>query len=292
MPEATEKNATLLKRVTLASTLTALVLIALKLVTWLWTGSVSMLASLVDSAMDAIASLINLLAVRYALVPADEEHRFGHGKAESLAGLAQAAFISGSALFLLLHAVDRILHPAPVQRTTLGIAVIVFSLALTLALLTYQRYVIRHTGSVAIRADALHYATDVLSNLGVIAALLLARFGLPIFDPILAIAIAGYILIGAWRIGRDSLDHLMDRELDDAVRERIKQLALEHTEVRGIHELRTRRAGQTAFIQLHLEMEPQLTLAEAHAIADMVEAQIRAAVPASDVIIHQDPWLG
>ncbi len=292
MPEATEKNATLLKRVTLASTLTALVLIALKLVTWLWTGSVSMLASLVDSAMDAIASLINLLAVRYALVPADDEHRFGHGKAESLAGLAQAAFISGSALFLLLHAVDRILHPAPVQRTTLGIAVIVFSLALTLALLTYQRYVIRHTGSVAIRADALHYATDVLSNLGVIAALLLARFGLPIFDPILAIAIAGYILIGAWRIGRDSLDHLMDRELDDAVRERIKQLALEHTEVRGIHELRTRRAGQTAFIQLHLEMEPQLTLAEAHAIADMVEAQIRAAVPASDVIIHQDPWLG
>ena len=292
MSEATEKNATLLKRVTLASTLTALVLIALKLVTWLWTGSVSMLASLVDSAMDAIASLINLLAVRYALVPADDEHRFGHGKAESLAGLAQAAFISGSALFLLLHAVDRILHPAPVQRTTLGIAVIVFSLALTLALLTYQRYVIRHTGSVAIRADALHYATDVLSNLGVIAALLLAQFGLPIFDPILAIAIAGYILIGAWRIGRDSLDHLMDRELDDAVRERIKQLALEHTEVRGIHELRTRRAGQTAFIQLHLEMEPQLTLAEAHAIADMVEAQIRAAVPASDVIIHQDPWLG
>lgn len=292
MPEATEKNATLLKRVTLASTLTALVLIALKLVTWLWTGSVSMLASLVDSAMDAIASLINLLAVRYALVPADDEHRFGHGKAESLAGLAQAAFISGSALFLLLHAVDRILHPAPVQRTTLGIAVIVFSLALTLALLTYQRYVIRHTGSVAIRADALHYATDVLSNLGVIAALLLAQFGLPIFDPILAIAIAGYILIGAWRIGRDSLDHLMDRELDDAVRERIKQLALEHTEVRGIHELRTRRAGQTAFIQLHLEMEPQLTLAEAHAIADMVEAQIRAAVPSSDVIIHQDPWLG
>jgi ferrous-iron efflux pump FieF len=292
MPEATEKNATLLKRVTLASTLTALVLIALKLVTWLWTGSVSMLASLVDSAMDAIASLINLLAVRYALVPADDEHRFGHGKAESLAGLAQAAFISGSALFLLLHAVDRILHPAPVQRTTLGIAVIVFSLALTLALLTYQRYVIRHTGSVAIRADALHYATDVLSNLGVIAALLLAQFGLPIFDPILAMAIAGYILIGAWRIGRDSLDHLMDRELDDAVRERIKQLALEHTEVRGIHELRTRRAGQTAFIQLHLEMEPQLTLAEAHAIADMVEAQIRAAVPASDVIIHQDPWLG
>lgn len=292
MPEATEKNATLLKRVTLASTLTALVLIALKLVTWLWTGSVSMLASLVDSAMDAIASLINLLAVRYALVPADDEHRFGHGKAESLAGLAQAAFISGSALFLLLHAVDRILHPAPVQRTTLGIAVIVFSLALTLALLTYQRYVIRHTGSVAIRADALHYATDVLSNLGVIAALLLAQFGLPIFDPILAIAIAGYILIGAWRIGRDSLDHLMDRELDDAVREGIKQLALEHTEVRGIHELRTRRAGQTAFIQLHLEMEPQLTLAEAHAIADMVEAQIRAAVPSSDVIIHQDPWLG
>ncbi|MDH3931219.1 MAG: cation diffusion facilitator family transporter, partial [Chromatiales bacterium] len=113
MPEATEKNATLLKRVTLASTLTALVLIALKLVTWLWTGSVSMLASLVDSAMDAIASLINLLAVRYALVPADDDHRFGHGKAESLAGLAQAAFISGSALFLLLHAVDRILHPAP-----------------------------------------------------------------------------------------------------------------------------------------------------------------------------------
>ncbi len=292
MPNITAKNATLLKRVTLASTLTALVLIALKLVTWLWTGSVSMLASLVDSAMDAIASLINLLAVRYSLVPADDEHRFGHGKAESLAGLAQAAFIAGSAVFLLLHATDRILHPQPVQRTTIGIAVIVFSLALTLALLSYQRYVIRHTGSVAIRADALHYATDVFSNLGVIAALLLAQFGFPVFDPIFAIAIAGYIMFGAWRIGRDSLDHLMDRELDDAVREKIERLALAHDAVRGIHELRTRRSGQMAFIQLHLEMEPLLTLAEAHAIADTVEAEIRAAVPEADVLIHQDPWQG
>lgn len=292
MPHVTAKNATLLKRVTLASTLTALVLIALKLATWLWTGSVSMLASLVDSAMDAIASLINLLAVRYSLVPADDEHRFGHGKAESLAGLAQAAFITGSAVFLLLHAIDRILHPLPVQRTTLGIAVIIFSLALTLALLNYQRYVIRHTGSVAIRADALHYATDVFSNLGVIAALLLAQLGFPVFDPIFAIAIAGYILFGAWRIGRDSLDHLMDRELDGAVREQIKRLALAHEAVRGIHELRTRQSGQMSFIQLHLELDPLLTLAEAHAIGDTVEAEIRAAVPAADVIIHQDPWPG
>jgi ferrous-iron efflux pump FieF len=287
-----EKNARLLRSVTLASTLTALTLISVKLVTWLWTGSVSILASLVDSVMDAIASLINLAAVRYSLVPADAEHRFGHGKAESLAGLAQAAFIAGSALFLVLHAVDRILHPAPVQHTAAGIAVILFSLVLTLALLAFQRHVIRRTGSVAIRADALHYATDLLSGIGVIAALLLVQVGFPVFDPVLAIAIAGYILYGAWRIGRDALDHLMDRELDHEFRARIRRLALEHGEVRGIHELRTRQAGQVSFIQLHLEMEPTLTLAEAHAIADQVEAEIRSVLPGSDVIIHQDPWQG
>lgn len=291
MGHVNDRNAQLLRRVTLASTLTAFVLISLKLATWLWTGSVSILASLVDSVMDAIASLINLFAVRYSLVPADAEHRFGHGKAESLAGLAQAAFIAGSAAFLVLHAVDRILHPAPVQHTVAGIAIIVFSLGLTLALLAFQRYVIRRTGSVAIRADALHYATDVLSSIGVIIALLLVQFGLPVFDPLLAVAIAVYIMRGAWRIGRDSLDHLMDRELGDDIREQIKNLALAHGEVRGIHELRTRQAGQVSFIQLHLEMEPELTLAEAHAIADQVEAEIRAAVPAADVIIHQDPYL-
>ncbi len=292
MQHEIDRNARLLRSVTLASTLTALTLISVKLVTWLWTGSVSILASLVDSVMDAIASLINLGAVRYSLVPADAEHRFGHGKAESLAGLAQAAFIAGSALFLVLHAVDRILHPAPVQHTAAGIAVILFSIVLTLALLAFQRHVIRRTGSVAIRADALHYATDLLSGIGVIAALLLAHVGFPVFDPVLAIAIAGYILYGAWRIGRDALDHLMDRELDDEFRERIRRLALEHGEVRGIHELRTRQAGQVSFIQLHLEMEPTLTLAEAHAIADQVEAEIRSALPGSDVIIHQDPWPG
>jgi ferrous-iron efflux pump FieF len=283
------ETARLLHLATSASVLTAGVLILGKLAAWLLTGSVSLLASLVDSLMDAAASLLNLLAVRYSLKPADAEHRFGHGKAEALAGLAQATFIAGSALFLSLHAVDRLLHPRPLEQIGVGIAVMVFAIAATLGLLAIQRHVIRRTGSTAIRADSLHYVTDLLTNAAILLALGLAHLGWPGFDPVFALGIAGYILYSAWRIGGEAFELLMDRELPEDIQQKIRATALANHEVRGVHELRTRRSGNVTFIQLHLELDDGLDILSAHRICDQVDASIRALIPDSEVLIHKDP---
>ena len=280
---------TQLRRATYASVLTALVLIAAKLLAWLWTGSIGMLASLVDSLMDSIASAINLVAVRYSLVPPDTEHRFGHGKAEPLAGLAQAGFVSGSAVFLLFHAIDRLRYPRPLRDIGIGVVVMVFSIFLTAALLTLQRRVISKTQSTAIQADALHYATDLLTNLAVVAGLLLASFGWGWADPVFAILIAVYIFCSAIRIGLDGFQQLMDRELPKDTQQKILSVAREHPDVVGVHDLRTRRSGRLRFVQLHLELDDQLPLARAHAVADEVEARILTLLPNAEVIIHQDP---
>lgn len=279
----------LLQLATYASVFTATTLIIVKLVAALMTGSVSVLASLVDSMMDIAASLINLLAVRYSLQPPDREHRFGHGKAEPLAGLAQAAFIAGSAIFLILQAVDRLLHPQSVHDGTVGIAVLLFAIVATIALVAFQRHVIRRTQSTAIRADALHYATDLLTNAATIAALGLAMMGWPMMDPIFAIGIALYILYSAGHIGYEAVQLLMDHELPPEVHSRIREIARTHPQVRGIHELRTRRSGQTYFIQLHVMLDDQMPLVEAHRVADEVEAAILTVFPNADVLIHEDP---
>jgi ferrous-iron efflux pump FieF len=280
----------LLRLATYASVVTAGILIAGKLVAWLMTGSVSVLASLVDSMMDVAASLINLFAVRYSLMPADKEHRFGHGKAESLAGLAQATFIAGSAVFLMLHAFDRLLHPRPLEDVAVGIGIMVFAIASTLVLLGIQRHVIRETGSTAIRADSLHYLTDLLTNASIIIALLLAGFGWQGADSVFAMGIVLYILYSAWHIGHDAFQLLMDRELPDELREQIRRAALGHAQVRGIHDLRTRRSGQDLFIQMHMELDDDLSLLDAHAIADAVDLEIRKIYPEADIIIHKDPY--
>ncbi|MGD2074252.1 MAG: cation diffusion facilitator family transporter [Gammaproteobacteria bacterium] len=279
----------LLHLATGASVATAGILIAAKLAAWLLTGSVSVLASLVDSLMDAAASVVNLIAVRYSLEPPDAEHRFGHGKAESLAGLAQATFIGGSAVFLVLHAVDRLLHPRPLQDVPVGVSVMVFAIAATLVLLAIQRYVIRRTGSTAIRADSLHYRSDLLVNASIILALMLETRGWTGFDPVFALAIAAYILYSAWHIGHDAFQLLMDRELPPEMQERVRRVALDDARVLGIHDLRTRQSGQTPFVQLHIELHPDMSLTEAHAIADHIESAIRETLPGADVIIHQDP---
>jgi ferrous-iron efflux pump FieF len=268
---------------------TAGILITGKLVAWLMTGSVSLLASLIDSMMDAAASLINLFAVRYALMPADREHRFGHGKAESLAGLAQTTFIAGSALFLMLQAFDRLLHPRPLADVAVGVGIMVFAILATLALLLVQRHVVKVTGSTAIKADALHYTTDLLTNASIIAALLLTGYGWPGSDALFALGIALYILYSAWHIGNEAFQLLMDRELPDEQRLRIRSAALAHARVRGVHDLRTRRSGHDIFIQLHLELDDDLSLFDAHEIADEVEANIRAMLPEADILIHKDP---
>jgi len=284
-----EKTAKLLKRATYASVTVALVLIIGKLIAWLMTGSLSVMASLVDSVMDAAASIINLVAVRWSLMPADEEHRYGHGKAESLAGLAQASFIAGSAFFLVVHGVERLRNPTPIHATQTGVIMMACAIGITLGLLAYQHYVIKKTNSTAIRADALHYATDVLTNLGTIGALFLASYGWSYLDPIIAIIIACYIFYSAYRIGQDAVHMLMDRELPLETREQIKHIALTPPHVKGVHDIRTRQSGQTIMIQLHLELEDDVPLLKAHGIAKAVEKEILRSWPEADVIIHQDP---
>ncbi len=283
-------GARLMRLATYASVTIAAILIGVKLFAWLKTGSVALLSSLVDSVLDAGASLINLVAVRHALEPADEEHRFGHGKAEALAGLGQAAFISGSAVFLVLEAAERLINPVVVDHAALGIWVMVLSITLTLGLVIFQRYVVLRTGSTAIKADSLHYKGDLLVNAGIIVALgLTMRFGWVAIDPLFAIAVALYIGYNAWEIGREAFDLLMDREFPNEQREQIVEIALSHPQVSGIHDLRTRSAGVQSFIQLHLELDPDMPLHKAHDVADEVELLIVKAFPGAEVIIHQDP---
>jgi len=275
---------------TYASVAVAAVLIAAKFAAWLETGSVALLSSLVDSLLDAAASLVNLLAIRHAMTPADREHRFGHGKAEPLAVLGQSAFIIGSAMLLLAEAVRRLISPAPIENPLAGIAVVVFSIILTIGLVFYQRHVVRRTGSIAISADELHYRSDLVLNLSIIAALVLGSiFHLPLLDPLFGAAIGIWIVYSAVRLARLSLFQLMDHELPDDEREKIREIAQSHPDVAAAHDLRTRVAGPTSFIQIHIEMDGAMSLIRAHEISDEVEAELRAAYPNAEVIIHQDP---
>ena len=283
-------NARLLRLATYAAVAVAGFLILAKLAAWFLTDSVAILSSLMDSVLDVGASLVNMYAVAHALVPADQEHRFGHGKAEALAGLAQTAFISGSALFLLAEAAQRLIDPRPIMRDEIGIAVMVLSLVLTTALVLFQRYVVKRTNSVAIAADSVHYRGDILANVGIIAALIMAgRYGWIYADAIIAMVVAGYILFGAWGIIQGALDQLMDRELPEDQRDRIRDIALAQDQVVDVHDIRTRSSGTHSFIQLHMELDGELTLLKSHAIADEVEAEICRAFPGAEVLIHQDP---
>ncbi|MBV8936628.1 MAG: cation diffusion facilitator family transporter [Alphaproteobacteria bacterium] len=275
---------------TYASVAVAAVLIAAKFAAWLETGSVALLSSLVDSLLDAAASLVNLIAVRHAMTPADREHRFGHGKAEPLAVLGQSAFIIGSALLLLAEAIRRLISPAPLENAATGVAVVIFSLLVTIGLVSYQRYVVRRTGSIAISADELHYRSDLVLNSSVIVALVLgSAFNIPLQDPLFGAAIGIWIVYSAVRLARLSLFQLMDHELPDDEREKIREIAQSHPDVVAAHDLRTRVAGPTAFIQIHIEMDGAMSLIRAHEISDEVEAELRAAYPNAEVIIHQDP---
>ena len=282
--------ARLMRTATYASVSVAITLIIVKVAAWILTDSVAILSTLIDSLLDALASVVTLLAVRHALQPADREHRFGHGKAEALAGLGQAAFITGSAVLLLVEAIRRLFTPQAVTNEFIGIGVMGFSIALTLGLVLYQQYVVRKTGSVAIGADRLHYVGDLLVNAAVIGALLATSLlGRSWIDPALALLVAAYILWSAWRIVRDVLDILMDRELPDDERRRIREITLAHGAVQNLHDLRSRRSGTDTFIQLHIELDGAMSLLQAHEVADAVEADIRKAFPGAEVIIHQDP---
>ena len=287
---AAPDQARLMRLASFASVGAALLLIVLKFGAFLETGSVSLLSSLFDSALDGAASIVSLIAVRQALVPADAEHRFGHGKAEPLASLVQVAFILGSSVVLAVEVVDRFKSGAAVTEMEVGVAVMVISLVVTGLLVLLQRHVVRHTGSIAIRSDQAHYATDFLVNISVIVALVLStQLGWWWIDPAIGLAIAIFIAGAALRVGKDALDMLMDREMDETDRTRIKGIVRAHREVLNLHDLRTRASGRDRFIQFHLEMDGALSLAEAHRISEAVEADVCAAYPGAEVIIHEDP---
>lgn len=282
-------HARLMRRATAAALATAILLALSKAVAWWLSGSVSLLAGLTDSLLDGAASLINLLAVHYSLRPADDDHRYGHGKAEALAGLGQAAFIGVSALLVGAQGVDRLLHPQPLGAPLVGIVVIVVSLLLTAALLAYQRHVVRLTGSTAIRADSLHYRSDLLLNLSILVALVLASYGWARLDAVFGIAIAFYILWSAASILREAAAVLMDTELSPEIGEDMQRLARNVPGVLGCHDLRTRISGTRWFVQLHLELPGELSLSRAHALCDEVEAAIKAHYPRAEVLVHADP---
>jgi ferrous-iron efflux pump FieF len=285
------RRSRLLRLAGAASVITALLLTALKLWAWRVTDSVALLSSLADSLLDLAASLITFFAVRVALVPADTEHRFGHGKSEAVAGLVQAVIVTGSAAFVAFQAVGRLLEPAAIEAPEVGVVVMVTSLALSLALVVLQRYVIRETRSLAIGADSVHYQSDLLTNVAVLVAIALnALLGWYVADPLLALAVVVVILASVRKIVMEALDVLLDRELPDEARARILEIAAGRRGVLGVHDLRTRSAGMAQFIQLHLELDPALTLQDAHAITIEVEEALRAAFPAAEVLIHADPY--
>ena len=279
-----------MRRAGRASLGVSLLLVAIKAYAYFASDSVAMLASLADSALDLFTAALNLFAIHESLSPADAEHRFGHGKAEPLAGLAQGAFICASAIFLVIQAVQRLLAPQPITHSLEAMIVMCISIFAAICLILYQRIVVTRTGSLAITADATHYFGDLVSNIGVVAAILLVSWlGWLRADPIIALLVALVLVVSAWSVFRQSLDQLMDRELPDDERAGIIATVRAHPDVRALHELKTRKAGLNTFIQVHIELDPGITLAKAHEISDAVEAAVCAAYPGAEVMIHQDP---
>lgn len=268
----------------------AVTLIGAKLAIWIATGSVAVLGTLIDSGLDAIASIVTFVSVRQAAQPPDRAHRYGHGKAEAIGALIQGGFVLGSAFFLANEAIRRLIAPQPITQSGIAIAVLLLAILLTAALIGFQRFVVRRTGSIAISADSLHYRSDLLMNLAVILAMVLVEAtGRPVIDPLLGLGIVGLLLYSAFRVARRALDMLMDRELPAETRARIRKLALDHPKAHDVHDLRTRQAGSDVFIELHLELDGDLQLEQAHEITDEVEARIRAAFPEADILVHQEP---
>jgi ferrous-iron efflux pump FieF len=271
------------------STMTALTLVVIKLYAWLATDSSAMLASTTDSILDLFASVMSIIILRFSLAPADKEHSFGHGKAESLAGLVQASFVLGSAILLIFSGVSRLLNPQVIVQGEIAIWVTIFSIALTLVLVGFQRYVIKRTGSIIISGDALHYQSDIFLNLGVLAAIILSQGTWMQADGVFTILVALYLVFGAGQIMVQSVSQLMDSELSDEELSQIKGVVLAHQKAKGIHELRTRRSGVQRFIQFNLELSDELSLFEAHSIGDEIEVEICRLLAPCEVFIHHDP---
>jgi ferrous-iron efflux pump FieF len=285
-----DERASLTARAALASITMALFLIGLKTWAAINTSSMAMLGSLADSSLDLIASLVVLAGVRVAAQPADSEHRFGHGKAEALAALVQVILITLSALFIGFRSIERLISGERTQDAELGIGVSLVAIAFTIALITYQRYVVKRTGSVAISTDRLHYASDLMLNGSVIVALALEQFaGLTGADAVFGVLIALWLLYGAWTSSSHALDQLMDREWPEDLRQRFLDAAMEYPELAGLHDLRTRTSGTHYFAQFHVWVPGEWTIREAHDRLDRVEEELQKRFPATEILMHVDP---
>lgn len=290
MNATSESNEKLLKTATKLSVAVACILLTLKLVAYIKTSSVSMLSSLVDSSLDALSSGINMYAVYLSLQPPDEQHRFGHGKAEAIAGLFQAAFIFGSGIFLLIESFSRLFSPHSVTDVDIGIYTMMVSLSATIMLIAFQRYVVRRTASVAIAGDMAHYTGDIIMNIGVIISLSIYKYtDFGYIDSVFSFGVAVYLICNAWQIGKSSIELLMDHELPEEIRQNIIKVAMSDERVKGIHAIKTRSAGTRCFIQLDLELDPFITLIKAHEISDCVEKKLKETYGNADILIHQDP---
>ena len=284
------KNESLMRLASYFSVGTALLLIGVKAVSFFYTNSLAILSSLMDSGLDLLASIVNLIAVQQSLIPADHNHRFGHGKAEALGGLTQGLIIGGSALFLLYETWGHIQNPEPLQRLDFGLGVMVFSIAMTFILISFQRYVIQKTHSVSIHADSAHYTGDILMNVGVITAMIFSyTLGLTWVDSVFAVGVAIYLLVTAGGVILKASQILMDQELSKEERAQIKKLACSHAEIMCIHDLRTRNAGLRKFIQFNAHMKEGLSLEETHAVCSLLEKEIKETIPNSEAFIHQEP---
>lgn len=281
----------LMKLASYASVAMASVLLLAKLVAWWRTDSLAMLSSFTDSVFDVLMSLVNMIAVRYALKPADDDHRFGHTSIEDIAGLAQCAFIFAAMAMIILQSIERLANPHLVlSEPELGIAVSMLGMVLTTALVLFQGYVTRRTKSLVIAADRMHYVGDILFNLGVLAAFVLSsRFGLVWADATIAIGIAVIVMYSTWPLGTRAFNNLMDREMPDAEKTQLLAIVAAEKEIRGYHNLKTRYSGTKAFVQLHVEIDATLNFRDAHAIIDRLENAILTAFPGADVIVHPDP---
>jgi ferrous-iron efflux pump FieF len=274
----------------IAAIFTVIILIIVKTIAWISSGSASVLASLTDSISDAGISIINFCAIRYSLLPADQEHRFGHGKIEGLAALFQGSFIAGAAVFLVLESLSRYAYAHPVENYNFGIAVMIFSIMASFILVLIQRHSLKHAPSLAIEADKAHFSSDIILNFGVIITLLILGNGGPQWiDPAFAVCVSLYLFYIAKTISSKGVDMLLDRELSDEVREQIYNVIVNERGVLGVHDLRTRKSGMRAFISFDIEADPGLSLQSAHEIARRVEKKILEKIPDSEIMIHVDP---
>ncbi|MEE1285477.1 MAG: cation diffusion facilitator family transporter [Ruminobacter sp.] len=268
---------------------TATILILSKIVALLMTQSSTLLASLTDSFLDVFAAVINLIAINYSLHPADEQHRYGHGKIESIASLSQAVLIGGSSFFLIIHGITRVYSPITIENIDVGIEITILSMVLTVVLISIQSFVIKKTKSQVIIADRLHYLSDVIFNIGVLISLYISSCGFLYFDGLFSIILGLYILKSSYMLLVSSLRVLIDTQIDESDVFKILDIIQSEEEVKGVHDLRTRRAGSSIFIQAHIELDKNMSLDKAHSIADNIEHAIIHVYPNADVTLHMEP---